>query len=214
MIDADLIKQCADPRLSVEIVQRFVEQVGADDHLTVTVKNGDRRILIPKPRTSEQAIEAVQKYVGNSIVRVGLTQYPAGLGLTDKSQFGVELFDPCENLRMGSALFGKVYRIVTKWYGGPRSEAFDDAVLAWGTGTFEGQSVFFAEEPGDMKVAHPSTGEAQEAVAEQSAAAQIDDSGQALPQLPFKNEDPNKASMRIDLSGIKAHNSEPTAGSE
>ena len=33
MIDAELIQQCADPRLNVEIVQQFVEQIGAADHL-------------------------------------------------------------------------------------------------------------------------------------------------------------------------------------
>jgi len=115
MIDAELIQQCADPRLNVEIVQQFVEQIGAADHLTITVKQGERVILVPKPETVEQAIATTREWVGQATVRVGLTQYPAGLGLTDPSEIGYELFDNCDNLRMGTELFGKVYRIVTKW---------------------------------------------------------------------------------------------------
>jgi hypothetical protein len=210
MIDAALIHQCADPRLSVEIVQKFVEEVGAADHLTVTVKSGERTFAVPKPTTAEEALALTQQYIGQAVVRAGLTQYPAGLGVADKSELSIDLFDPCENLRMGTTLFGKVYRIVTKWYGNPRPEAFKDAIWAYGTGWFEGERVFYAVDPEDVKVAEPSAGETQAAEGEQSAEAEAGD-GPSEP--PFKDEDPNKASIRIDLSGIKAHNTEPkTAG--
>lgn len=210
MIDAALIQQCADPRLSVEIVQKFVEEVGAADHLTVTVKSGDRTFAVPKPNTTEEALALTQQYVGQAVVRVGLTQYPAGLGVADKSELSIDLFDPCENLRMGTTLFGKVYRIVTKWYGNPRPEAFDDAIWAYGTGIFEGERVFYADDPEDVKVAEPKAAEAQGAEGEQSAETEA---GEGASEPPFKDEDPNKASIRIDLSGIKSHNTEPkTAG--
>lgn len=204
MIDAALIQQCADPRLSVEIVQKFVEEVGAADHLTVTVKSGERTFAVPKPTTAEEALALTQQYVGEAVVRAGLTQYPAGLGVADKSELSIDLFDPCENLRMGTVLFGKVYRIVTKWYGNPRPEAFNDAIWAYGTGWFEGERVFYAADPEDVKVAEPSAAEARAAEGEQSAEAEAGPS-----EPPFKDEDPNKASIRIDLSGIKAHNMEP-----
>ncbi|MHB2268104.1 TraH family protein [Pseudaminobacter salicylatoxidans] len=210
MIDAALIQQCADPRLSVEIVQKFVEEVGAADHLTVTVKSGQRTFAVPKPATAEEALALTQQHVGQAVVRVGLTQYPAGLGVADKSELSIDLFDPCENLRRGTALFGKVYRIVTKWYGNPRPEAFDDAIWAYGTGIFEGERVFYADDPEDVKVAEPEAAEAQEAEGEQSAETEV---GEGPSEPPFKDEDPNKASIRIDLSGIKSHNTEPkTAG--
>ena len=210
MIDAALIQQCADPRLSVEIVQKLVEEVGAADHLTVTVKSGQRTFAVPKPATAEDALALTQQHVGQAVVRVGLTQYPAGLGVADKSELSIDLFDPCENLRMGTALFGKVYRIVTKWYGNPRPEAFDDAVWAYGTGIFEGERVFYADDPEDVKVAEPKAAEAQEAEGEQSAETET---GEGPSEPPFTDEDPNKASIRIDLSGIKSHNTEPkTAG--
>lgn len=210
MIDAALIQQCADPRLSVEIVQKFVEEVGAADHLTVTVKSGQRTFAVPKPTTAEEALSLTQQHVGQAVVRVGVTQYPAGLGIADKSELSIDLFDPCENLRMGTALFGKVYRIVTKWYGNPRPEAFDDAIWAYGTGIFEGERVFYADDPEDVKVAEPKAAEAREAEGEQSAETEA---GEGASEPPFKDEDPNKASIRIDLSGIKSHNTEPkTAG--
>ena len=210
MIDAALIQQCADPRLSVEIVQKFVEEVGAADHLTVTVKSGQRTFAVPKPTTAEEALALTQQHVGQAVVRVGLTQYPAGLGVADKSELSIDLFDSCENLRMGTVLFGKVYRIVTKWYGNPRPEAFDDAIWAYGTGIFEGERVFYADDPEDVKVAEPEAAEAQEADGEQSAETEA---GEGPSEPPFKDEDPNKASIRIDLSGIKSHNTEPkTAG--
>ena len=210
MIDAALIQQCADPRLSVEIVQKFVEEVGAADHLTVTVKSGERTFAVPKPTTAEEALALTQQYVGQAVVRAGLTQYPAGLGVADKSELSIDLFDPCENLRMGTALFGKVYRIVTKWYGSPQPNAFDDAIWAYGTGWFEGERVFYADDPEDVKVAEPNVAEDQEAEGEKSAEAEA---GEGPSEPPVKDEDPNKASIRIDLSGIKAHNMEPkTAG--
>lgn len=196
--------------MSVEIVQKFVEEVGAADHLTVTVKSGQRTFAVPKPTTAEEALALTQQHVGQAVVRVGLTQYPAGLGVADKSELSIDLFDSCENLRMGTVLFGKVYRIVTKWYGNPRPEAFDDAIWAYGTGIFEGERVFYADDPEDVKVAEPKAAEAQEADGEQSAETEA---GEGPSEPPFKDEDPNKASIRIDLSGIKSHNTEPkTAG--
>lgn len=213
MIDAALIQQCADPRLSVEIVQKFVEEVGAADHLTIRVKSGERTFAVPKPATAEEALALAQKYVGQAVVRVGLTQYPAGLGVADKSQLSIDLFDPCENLRMGTTLFGKVYRIVTKWYGSPQPNAFDDAIWAYGTGWFEGERVFYAADPEDVKVAEPKAAEAQEGEAESEPAAEIA-AEEGASEPPFKDEDPNKASIRIDLSGIKAHNTEPKSAGQ
>nr|WP_234893678.1 hypothetical protein [Agrobacterium vitis] len=59
---------------------------------------------------------------------------------------------------MGTALFAKVYRIVTKWYGNPTNkdvlpQVLDDAIMAWETGYFEGVAVFRAEDlwPSDLR---------------------------------------------------------------
>lgn len=206
MIDPELIQMCADPRLEVEIAQQFVAEMNAADHLTVFVSQGNRTILVPKPETIEQAIQTTQEWVGKANVRVGLTQYPAGLGVTEPSQIGYDLFDNCENLRMGTELFGKALRVVTKWYGGPAEPAFDDAIHAYRTGWFEGERIFYAEDPGNVEVATPDRSTTQ---AEASSGGEPDaapDRGPSEP--PFSDQDPNSASMRIDLSGVSAHNRE------
>ncbi len=133
--------------------------------------------------------------VGRSAVRVGITQFPAGFGVQDGSDLKPDLVDACENIRMGTALFGKVYRIVTKWYGNAVEEAFDDAVIAWQTGYFEGTAVFRAEDPGEVELATP------------SASAPGTTSGEAGSTANRSGErdeqsDPNKAGIRVDLSGI------------
>ncbi|WP_292263386.1 hypothetical protein [Mesorhizobium sp.] len=66
-------------------------------------------------------------------MRVGLTQFPAGVGVKDASELKPDLVDPCGNLRMGSKMFAKTMRIVAKWCGNPTgnevlSQIFEDAV--------------------------------------------------------------------------------------
>jgi hypothetical protein len=205
MIDPELIQLCADPRLEIEIVQQFVSEMNAADHLTVHVAQGNRTILVPKPETIEQAVSTTREWVGQATVRVGLTQYPAGLGITDPSEIGYELFDSCENLRMGTELFGKVLRVVTQWYGGPAEPAFDDAIHAYRTGWFEGERIFYAEDPGQVDVAVPARSATQGDVEPDGIPTQAE-AGPSEP--PFSDQDPNSASIRIDLSGIRAHNQE------
>lgn len=95
----------------------------------------------------------VRQYVGQAVVRVGLTQLPAGVGVRDAAGLKPDLVDPCENLRKGTAMFAKVMRIVAKWYGNPKGDEvfpqiLEDAIYAWKTGEFEGVNVFQAEDPG------------------------------------------------------------------
>ncbi|UWU68017.1 hypothetical protein [Bradyrhizobium sp. NC92] len=62
------------------------------------------------------------------MVRVGVTQYPAGLVVTDTAELKPDLVVPCANISMGTALLGEVYRIVMERYGAPVKEAFGDAM--------------------------------------------------------------------------------------
>ncbi len=200
MIDAELIQQCADPSLKVEIVQRFIEEAGGADHLTVTVRAGERIVLVPKPSTEDEAMQLIQQNLGQSIVRVGVTQYPAGLGIQDMSQLSPDLLDSCKNIGMGTALFAKVYRIVTKWYGAPAQEAFEDAVRAYQTGWFDGKHVFYEPDPAGVDLATPEGGEMDGPVEGQGVSVAAESETPSEP--PFSEEDPNKAGIRIDLSGI------------
>lgn len=133
---------------------------------------------------------------------------------------------------MGTSLFNKVYRLKTKWYGNPRPEAFEDAMLSYVSGYVDGEDVFKANDPGDVVVWKPEP-------AAQLAAAQARITGEDIPrssddpvsevvaaapeavgqvsteknpsEQPFSDQDPNRALMRINLTGLKAHNVDPNA---
>lgn len=199
-MDTAFIKECADPSLKPAIVEQFVSAVGTGDPLAITVKSGGRLILVPKPKNPDEAMGMIRQYIGQAVVRVGVTQFPAGIGVKDGSELSSDLVEPCENLRKGTAMFAKILRIVTKWYGNPKSaevfpQIFEDAVYAWNSGQFEGQSVFQAEDPGgaipDQKE------EAKDAADEPADAAP----SQREAELPDEKEI-GAAGIRIDLSRI------------
>lgn len=155
MLEAALIDKCSDPFMKPAMVEAFVRAVGNGNPLSVRVKSGRRLILVPRPATADEALELARKHVGNAVVRVGLTQYPADGGVKHASEMA-RLFDPCDNLRMGTAMFAKILRIVAKWYGSNATSAalpyiFDDAIHAWKTGEFEGTAVFLADDPGAVR---------------------------------------------------------------
>lgn len=199
MLDAALIEICADPSLPPAIVEQFVEAAGSADPLAVTIKSGGRLILVPKPKTPDEAMEIVRANVGRAAVRVGLTQFPAGVGVKDASELKPSLVDPCENLRMGTKMFAKTMRIVAKWYGNPTEsgvmpQIFEDAVHSWKTGEFEGVEVFQAEDPGtDWKA--PDVARKTENVEPADGVAGDQDERPA-------EADTGSAGIRIDLSRI------------
>ncbi|MEO5755756.1 MAG: TraH family protein [Mesorhizobium sp.] len=199
MIDAALIQQCADPGLKPAIIEKFIAQAGSSDPLTVSVRAGDRVVLVPKPKTADEAMALIRHHIGSAVVRVGVTQYPAGLGIADASELKPDLVDACANIRMGTALFGKVYRIVTKWYGNPVDEAFEDAIIAWRSGYFEGNAVFSEPDPGGTGLAEPNLDVASSPEQSRSSVA-----GSAMRSTAgsVQPADPNAAGIRIDLSGI------------
>ncbi|MGO4568704.1 TraH family protein [Rhizobium sp. 2YAF20] len=201
MVDAAVIQKCADPGLKPAIVEKFIAQAGSSDPLAVTVRSGNRVILVPPAKTADEAMALIGEYVGQAVVRVGITQYPAGLGIKDVAELKPDLVDACENIRMGTALFGKVYRIVTKWYGNAVDEAFEDAIISWQSGYFEGTAVFRAPDPGDVKLAQPKQ---DEPGIEADARAGMKPEDQKARDTPKADgaSDPNSAGMRIDLSGI------------
>lgn len=198
MLDAALIKECADPSLKSAIVEQFVAAAGSTDPLTVTVKSGGRIILVPKPSSTDEAMAIIRQHAGRSVVRVGLTQFPAGVGVKDAADLKPELVDPCENLRKGTAMFAKVLRIVTKWYGNPASKEvfpyiFEDAVYAWKTGEFEGVRVFQAEDPGGS-IELPQQSNVPSVVDQEAAVT--------TPEKQIQTGDVEGAGIRIDLSRI------------
>lgn len=200
MLDANLIKECADPSLKLAIVEQFVADAGSSDPLAVTVKSGGRLILVPKAASAEEAIAIVRRYAGQAVVRVGLTQFPAGVGVKEATDLKPDLVDPCQNLRKGTAMFAKVLRIVAKWYGNPTSkdvfsQIFEDAIYAWKTGEFEGVRVFQAEDPGTP------VGVSQQS-REKIPAEEEDADEESSGEQSEVEQDAGRAGIRIDLSRI------------
>ncbi|MCV9999501.1 TraH family protein [Pararhizobium sp. YC-54] len=208
MVDAGLIKECADPALKPAIVEKFIAAAGSQDPLAITVRAGNRVVLVPKPPTPEAAMDLIRENIGRNVVRVGITQYPAGLGVLEAGALKPDLVDACANMRMGTALFAKVYRIVLKWYGNPtgkqaEAQVFEDAILAWQSGYFEGEAVFRAPSPGE-KETDPTAGNVPGAEADDAAdKPEADDRSEpAASDEPV--DDPNRAGIRVDLSTIGA----------
>lgn len=206
MLDVVLIQQCADPSLKPAIVEQFIAKAGSQDPLAITVRSGNRLVLVPKPKTPEAALALIRDNLGRNTVRVGITQYPAGLGIVEAGQLKPEMVEPCENIRMGTALFAKVFRIVSKWYGNPTAkevlpQVMDDAVIAWQTGYFEGVAVFRAQDPEQEKITPPMAADSEEP---ENGADRNDDNVATATATDAVASDPNKASIRIDLSGIGA----------
>lgn len=154
-MDLELVRQCADDSLQPAIVERFIEAVGVESPLAVTVTTNGKILLVPTPKTTAEAVETIRQHVGEAIVRVGLTQFPAGVGAAEDSQIYGRLVDPCENIKLGTTLFAKIYGIVTNWYGGFMPEAFDDSIEAYRSGYFEGEYMFAKGDPGNVEPPEP-----------------------------------------------------------
>lgn len=204
MLDAAMIEKCADPSLKPAIVEQFVKAAGSPDPLAITVRSGDRIILVPKPTTPEEALAIIRQNVVHSVVRVGLTQLPAGLGTKEVADLKPDIVDACENLRKGTRMFAKVMRIVAKWYGNPKSDEvfpqmFEDAVFAWKSGEFEGTNVFLADDTAiDWKPP-----EVTAETASDDAANEPQDDDQVNKTVDAGEDTaPDHADMRINLSRI------------
>lgn len=207
MVDVALVHACADPALKPAIAERFLDKVGTADPLAVSIRAGNRVILVPPAQTPDEALALVRRFVGEAEVRVGITRYPAGVGVKDPSEIGVDLFEPCANLRLGTALFGKVWRIAVKWYGAAVPEAFDDAILAWRTGTFEGRAVFLEPDPGELDATRrdrkPSVGGDDGRLPSSETPPRAETLGKVPSPEPRRlDEDPRRAGMRIDMTGV------------
>lgn len=201
-MDAAFIKECADPSLKPAIVEQFVELAGSPDPLSITVKSGGRLILVPKPKTTDDAMAIIKANIGSATVRVGLTQFPAGVGIEQVDDLKPSLMDACGNVRAGTTMFAKVLRIVAKWYGNPGDKVFpqifDDAIYAWKTGNFEGTNVFQAEDPGGRTISDGGHG----AEKPEEQVVSPDDGATSTQTAEQSKEDLGKAEMRIDLTRI------------
>lgn len=97
-------------------------------------------------------------------------------------------------------MFAKILRIVAKWYGNPTSDEvfpqlFDDAIHAWRTGKFEGESVFQAQDPDGPVVQRSAV------VSDDSVESEEDN----ITLKPKENLiEPDKPGIRIELTRISS----------
>ncbi|HMM71624.1 MAG TPA: hypothetical protein PKC22_05290 [Rhodocyclaceae bacterium] len=199
MFDPAIIQQCADPGIEIAIIERFIADAGSTNPLALTISSGNKVILPEPPRTPEAAMRLIERFIGQAVIRVGITQYPAGHGISEASELSPDLVDACANIRMGTALFGKVYRIVAHARGGEGAAVLTEAVAAWRTGEFEGVYVFGEPDPGPP-VAKMDTLEEEEA-----SGATADSVSDIASPLPEQRHDPYAAGIRVDLSTLKGH---------
>ncbi len=192
MFDAAFLETCADPAVKIEIVERFIAEVGTDNPLALSITSGNR-IILPEPaKTPDEAARLAQRFVGTAMVRAGVTQFPVGVGVTDASEINKNIFDACKNIGMGTALFGKVYRIVAHARGAENGAALRQALESWRTGQFEGAYVFAEPDPGpfqtDKEGQDDADQEGEPAPAEEAATSPSPEAA-----------DPNTAGIRVTL---------------
>ena len=79
-----------------------------------------------------------------AVSRIRMAKIPSVIEAKDASELKL---DPCANLRMGTAMFAKILRVVANWYDNPRSEEvfpqlFDDAIHVRRPGKFKDEAFF------------------------------------------------------------------------
>jgi len=57
MVDAALIQQCADPGLKPAIIEKFIATAGSADPHAITVRAGGRVVLVPPPKSPDEALD-------------------------------------------------------------------------------------------------------------------------------------------------------------
>lgn len=204
MFDAAFLEACADPQVKIEIVERFVAAIGVENPLAISITAGNRVILPEPPKTPEEAARLARRFVSEAVVRAGVTQYPVGVGISDQSEITADLFDACTNIGMGTALFGKVYRIVAHAHATEGGALLREAIEAWRTGQFDGDYVFAESDPGPLPV--------DEETPEDAAGSDADPApaDEASPAPEADTADPNKAGIRVKLpASLGPENSVP-----
>ncbi len=75
----------------------------------------------------------VRQYAGQAVVRVGLTQFPAGVGVKEPTDLKPDLVDACQTFAKARRCSPRSSGLLRKWYGNPKSkdvfpQIFEDRV--------------------------------------------------------------------------------------
>ena len=173
-MDIELIKQCADDRLTPAIVEQFIEAVGAEP-LSVKVTIDGKAVLLPKIESTIQAADVVAAYVGKADVRFGITLVPAGIEPVTAAAIDETLFEPCKNLSVGTEIFAGIYAALGDNGPGDADGRFEAAIAAYGSGNDRP-----AAKPATKELAKPSVMQSE---SPHLAGTRIDIGGLGQPKL-------------------------------
>lgn len=134
MIDLAMIAACAVPGVAPETLEKVITVESAGDPLAINV-NG-KRLLLKKPRSKNEAIHQAKSLVaGGYSVDLGLMQINSA-NLAGYETSIDKVFDPCTNIKVGSAILKSFYdKTVIKY--GEGQTALKAALSAYNTGNFQ-----------------------------------------------------------------------------
>lgn len=128
-----VIEPCA-PGVARQTIQAIIGVESRGDPLAIHV-NSKIKVLFPKPRSREQAIEIANRLIANGYsVDCGLMQVNSQ-HLSDGGITTADLFDPCKNIRVGAKILTDDYTTAASIYR-PGQEALLAALSAYNTGNF------------------------------------------------------------------------------
>ena len=129
-----LIQTCAVPDTPPAVIEQIITVESNEQQFAINV-NSEKPVTITQPTNLEDAITLTEKYIAQGYtVDIGymqvnsqhLKKYDVTIG---------QLFDPCQNIYIGSEIFMHGYT-ATKAFYGDTPLALETALSAYNTGTF------------------------------------------------------------------------------
>jgi len=129
-----LIQTCTVPDTPPAVIEQIIAVESNEREFAINV-NSEKPVLITQPENLEEAISSVEKYIAQGYtVDMGYMQ----INSQHLEKYDVtvgQVFDPCQNIYIGSDIFMRGYN-ATKAFYGDTPLALETALSAYNTGTF------------------------------------------------------------------------------
>jgi hypothetical protein len=190
MIDSIIIENCADPSLYPPLVKPFLERVGAKNPFDLAIVENTKFVL-QRSESSEEAKRHIQNLLGKTALRFGPTAYPIGIGAKNLEDVDYNFLEPCQNIRLGTALFAQV---ISKVSFSLKTRSLEDAFKP-AFNAYISENIYRLL---NKDFPHKDFTKTERRLASIQKLAPEDDSGKKESTL-----DPRMADISIDLSAIK-----------
>lgn len=128
------VEACA-PEVAPQTIEAVIGVESKGNPLAINV-NSKEKVFFPKPRNRKQAIEIANRLIAAGYsVDCGLMQVNS-MHLSSGGVTIADLFDPCENVRVGAKILTRDYTAAASIYR-PGQRALLAALSAYNTGNFE-----------------------------------------------------------------------------